>query len=157
MGVLDRADLDERDEAFQQALDFIQQSSKRWHKRLTFKNLRFAERYIEGELELFVLVKGTGVGDEQFGARLHRIPAGGFEVEHRDWQVLCPIRQPAESGCSIEAERLVADADGDQQAMLIDDVELINQPELFSVPTLVRFEGKKRLLERLRGAAYLSA
>jgi hypothetical protein len=36
--------LDERDKALEQAIDFIHQAAERWHHRLTYKNLRLAER-----------------------------------------------------------------------------------------------------------------
>ena len=45
--VSDRAEsLDERDEVLQQAIDFIQQSAKRSHNRLSLDNLRLSERYL---------------------------------------------------------------------------------------------------------------
>jgi hypothetical protein len=148
--------LGERDEALQQALDFIQQSAKRWHNRLTFNNLRFAERYIKGELELFVLLKRGGVSDEQFGARLQRIPDGGSEVEHRNWQVLCPVRQPAKSRGSVESNRLIATDGRNQQAMFVDDIKPIDEPEVFAIPSSVRLERADRLQELLGSGWHLS-
>ncbi len=156
MAVLERAELDERDEALQQALDFIQQSAKRWHERLTLNNLRFAERYVKAELELLILLKGTGVGAEQFGARLHRTPVGGSDENHRDWQVLCPVRQPANSCGDVKAQPFITGDGRDEQAMLIDDVQSIDEPEVFAVPSSIRLERANRLEELLGGGWHLS-
>ena len=43
---------DERDEALEEALNFINQAAQRWHNRFTLENLRLSERYIKGELGL---------------------------------------------------------------------------------------------------------
>ena len=44
----------------------IQQLAERWDNRLTFKNLRLAERYLKGELEILVLLKEVGVSGKQW-------------------------------------------------------------------------------------------
>jgi hypothetical protein len=149
-------DLDERDDVLEQALDFIQQSSERWHHRLTYKNLRLAERYLEGKLEICVLLKEVGVGTKECCALLNRIPLGWLDEDRYGWQVLCSLAGSAKERGNVEAERPVNHTDCDEQAMLVDHVKVVEQPDLFSVPTLVRLESAERLPELLRGASYLS-
>jgi hypothetical protein len=158
MNVLDRADsLDEQDEALEQALDFIQQSSKRWHNRLTYKNLRLAERYLEDKLEIWILFKELGIGAKECCALLNRIPLGRLNEDWHGWQVLCSLAGSAKHCGNIEAERPVGGTNRDEQAVLVDHVEVVDQPDVFPVPTQVRLEITERLPELLRGSLYLSA
>lgn len=147
----------ERDEALEQAIHFIQQSAERWHDRLTYKNLRLAERYLEAKLEVFVPIKVPGIGDEQFGAILQRVDAVRANADRHGWQVLYPIGHTAKQPSGIEGHACVGGSDGEQQAMLVDQIKVVDQPELFSVPTLIRLERTQLLCETLRGTAYLSA
>jgi len=149
-------ELDERDEALQQAIDFIQQSAKRWHNRFTYKNLRFAERYLKGELEILVLFKEVGSGAEEFGALLKRIRCRRPDTDQHGWQILCPFSLSTDRGGTVEGERLVGVADRDQQAMLVDHVEPIDQPEVFAISSSVRLERADRLQELLGGGWHLS-
>jgi hypothetical protein len=148
--------LDERDEALEQAIHFIQESAERWHNRLTYKNLRLAKRYIEGKLEILLLVKEVDIGGKEWCALLHRIPLGRLETERHDGQVLCVLTDSAKYRSNVEGERPVGDADRDQKAMFIDRVEMVDQPDVLAVPTGVRLEGIQRLPELLRGTSYLS-
>src|SRR6266545_2838784 len=149
--------LDERDEALEQALHFIQQSAERWHNRLTYKNLRLAERYLEDKLEFWVLLKELGVGTKKWCIRFNRIPLGRPDEDREGGQVLCSLAGSEQHLGSVEAERPVGGADRDEQAVLVDHVQVVDQPEAFSVPTQVRLEVVERLPELLRGSLYLSA
>jgi hypothetical protein len=159
MNALDRADsLDERDEALEQALDFIQQSSKRWHNRLTFQNPRLAERYLEDELEIGVLLKEVGGGGKEWCALLNRRSLGRLDEDREGWQILCSLAGSAKECGDVEAERPVGGGgDRDEQAVYVNDIELIKKPDLFSVPTSVRLERIDRIDELLRGPWHLSA
>jgi hypothetical protein len=77
--------LGEGDQAPQEALDFIDQSVKRWHNRLTLKNLRLAERYLERELRIAVLLKHVGWGGEEFGALFQRVPLSWPQAYGNRW------------------------------------------------------------------------
>jgi len=87
---------------------------------------------------------------------LHRVTLSRTDAERHDWQVLCPVGQFSEWLGSIENQQFVGDADREQQPMLVDRVEMVDQPYELAGPIGVRLESAERLPELLGGASYRS-
>src|SRR3954454_1838400 len=82
----ERASVEQRRKALDNACDEIAQLHNRWQKRLSFKDLRLAERYIDMELGGIgiVLRHHFGGHSEQFVAVFQReTPAAGLEQDRR--------------------------------------------------------------------------
>lgn len=155
MTVSDRAEsLDERDEVLQQAIDFIQQSAKRWHNRLSLDNLRLSERYLEGELQILVLFKVFGVGFEEYCAILNRRLLSLDALE--DGRNLVGSVHSSEQAAHVELKACRVGIDHDKHAVLVENVQPVDQPQMLSVPTTIRLERVDRLPELLGGGWHLS-
>ena len=67
---------------------------------------------------------------EEGGSVLYWIPVSRSKSDVRWWEVLGPIGDPAEFYGRVEAERAIRPADRDEQTMLVDNVEVVDQPDI---------------------------
>jgi hypothetical protein len=127
---------------------------ERFQQRLTLDKPRFAERYVEAELHLLVRFRVRGI-DEEFVAFFQRAEGiGGLDEQiHRKvpeflWKHL------GHGGANINAPK--TGTNRDQQAVLVDVVELVDYPEVVPLASLVWFESVERVNRVLAHSLYYS-
>lgn len=138
----------QRGEALQEALNFIDEQAQRWDERLQPKAWGFTKRYMEGDLDVLLLVKEKTVQADQFLVRYHRLGLTEFK----------DIADVAFSGdgvlyhSGVLRETYLSDdgAHGDDRSVLVDDIEVVDVHEqVFAVPSTVRLYAAD-CLEQLR-------
>jgi hypothetical protein len=119
----------------------LEEIGQRWHNRLTRKNPRLAQRYLDFDIVFAILVRLESA--EEFVAVFERQRMDiGFDPESEGPLPLDEF--------GVAAERL------DEQLVLVRDVEIVDGPQRLMVPSLVRLERKQEVDKRLRGSLYLS-
>ena len=134
---------------------------KRFNDRLTLKNLRLGERYVNGELHVLIYFRVRGSSME-FVASLQRdIPVGprwGDEFDARQGRMSNPEYISQIGPVTFrDAASLVRCSDSQQQTVLIDNVKLMQTPEkVISIPTFVWFDCVDKFYRILPQALYFS-
>ncbi len=152
---------EERGKVEQEAIETIRRSTERFQNRLTTRNLRFAERYLEGELHLLIYFRVRGRDEELIASFEGTQFVGWSDADIKAWKVPLPSdrfealrKSPAHRRPDVDA------AEGgpycDEQAVLVDVVQAINEPERV-IPTRVRFGRDDRVERSLAGALYFSS
>jgi hypothetical protein len=155
-------------EAVNDAADEIRQLMKEWQDRLTLKNLRLADRYRKGEI---VLIVHFTLGDAKFAAHLqraegsdgfgesakvaqHNAPSkGGGGRRHGDGELL---GNPWGEGDADAGAPEDGHPDGEQQAVLVNVVQFVENPEVVSCATLVRFGSEDGIYRGMAHSLYSS-
>src|SRR4051812_7623498 len=94
----------ERGDAAQQALDFIEQSAKRWNDRFTKKSGGLAEGYVEGKLGFDVGFEIGAGSSEQFRAVFYKTPVGWPEVNCKFLEGVLEGEVSRETGCCVQVD-----------------------------------------------------
>jgi hypothetical protein len=125
-----------RDESGHDIVNELRHTMQRFKQRLTLTNTRFVERYLAGELHLFVHFTGRGV--EEYVAHFQRADStlasrtpeqsSGFDLGRHDAHSL-EVSEYVDGG-KIRSYY-------DEQVMLISDIQPMEFPERI-VPSLVR-------------------
>src|ERR1700730_1099176 len=135
----------------------ISEQRERFKNCLSLENPRLAQRHVKKEIRLVVRFKmranrsaidlaaisegrtvGGSDGDELVGK--HCGPLGADDLFH-----LSPSAEPDASW---------PERQDDQETMFVDDVELVQGPEKFVLPSLVRLQPLELLHDRLRCSTY---
>lgn len=141
-------ELETRGETTDDAINQVRDLGKRFSDRLTVNNLRLAERYRKGELDLWIgLAPIDGQGLTKYVAIFQHagVSAGVYEVQQKQGASLGrDVRggRPDEKPCNLATA-----SDHQQQAMLVNVVHVAEAPGQF-VPSLVRLY---RFDDALRG------
>jgi len=136
----------------------LRQIGERFKNRITLPNLRLVDRYLENELHILVEYRVGPVFEEYVasfqaiqGARSSEIEIGGES-------------HVADSGATItsndggrQVHWPMPKCDGEQQAVLVDVVQLVEHPEWVAVPSLVRLNRLDRFYDVWPRALYLSS
>ena len=137
----------------------VSEQRERFKNRLSLENPRLAQRYVKKETRLVVRFKMRANGSAiDLAAIFEGRTVGGSDVDelvgkHRvrlgagDLFQLSPRAQPDASW---------PERQDDQETMFVDDVELVQGPEKFVLPSLVRLQPLELLHDRLRCSTYLS-
>jgi len=141
-------------ELIDDVLDKLRCISKRFQDRITLRNLRLAERYLNRETYLLVEFV-VRCSDEQFVACFERaLPILGSK-EHS-----CGLHPSAACDASRGSNRdgnvFKCAANGEQQAMLVDNVEFMEHPKGVPVPSLVRLNSIERFYRSIPQSLYFS-
>lgn len=154
-----------------QVVNKIRHTLERFKNRLTLKNPRLTERYLQIELRILVLITSVDLfprsGDSsqissEYVACFERaLPARGFEgkVEGVNFGVGESATECVLHDHSLEVSRERLNADGgtdcDHEAMLVDIVKLVQMPERV-IPSLVRLASVDSFYRSLRHSLYFS-
>lgn len=126
--------------------DKINKGAERIKNRLTLDNLRLAERYIKGRLQVLIEFSLEG---QNYVADFQRAP----ELEHQEPACATGREIPAGRGKG----RLSQTSDrGEQSTVLVGNIEFVENPEQVPFATLVRFDFVNRFNDRSRRALYFS-
>jgi hypothetical protein len=156
------AELEKRDKLVDNALDQLRALGQKWHDRLTLDNLRLCERYLDGTIELLILLRRQAalpfeshdfcavLKHWEHSGRRRGVEEGGKPLADAIQQ--SPTLLGSEPGMGVAAIAELpqpAMPDDEQEAVLVDVVKLAECPER-SIPTLVRLD---RLNESFRTRA----
>jgi hypothetical protein len=136
--------------------DQIREMLERFKNRLTLDNPRLVERYIKGELHLLIQLI-IGSSDEKFVAILQR--AQPVCWGKKDGGIAHEIRKPPRHIFGHQAPNIDAlkrSTYREQQSVLVDTVQLIEDPEVTSCPSVVWFEAIDCVYGVLPQALYFS-
>lgn len=129
-----------------------------WADRLTLNNLRFAERYLKGEIHVciwFEQIEKSYISDK---ARQFRAIINGTDaVSGREDQAgaLLPRLEAKEIGSCQDVHMLVRGPYRHDGLVLIERVELVDDPEGFA-PAFVWFEAVDEPSHLLSGSVYFT-
>lgn len=120
--------------------DALRQLMNRWDDRFTLADPRLAKRYLESKLliRIYFRVRSTGI---QHVACLERFR--GFLAEKE-----VNLGKRPTNTLSQQLRHFLTDVDGrlddhrDYQTVLVGIVQLVEHPELVTLPSLVRFQGQ---------------
>src|SRR5438046_181141 len=116
-------------------IDKLHQISERFKDVISARNLRLAERYFKQEIHLLIEFGIRGI-DDQFVAHLER--AMPFPGDNRQFQdrfgVNAEFRIPFRSNVVASEKH----PNGEQQAVLVGIVQLMEYPERMPIASLVR-------------------
>lgn len=156
---------DERDELVNHSLDKLRELGQVWRDRLTFDNLRLAERYVKGDLDLCVVFQRIGTRDTgEYVAVLKKdgFPRIGKKCGiGRDFPVnftdLVPeFQHLSDPGIGNPIEEAAGPGRrDDQQLVLVEIIKLAQRPEAI-VPTVVRLCRLDEWYNRSRDILYFS-
>ena len=136
--------------------DQVVEMLDRFQQRLTLANTQLAERYIKSELHFLIHFRIRGI-DEEFVAHFQRAEdISGFHKEIENWKGLTVGLFEMSSHKCAEVDTSKARTDSDKQAVLVDIVKLVNDPEIVSLPSLVWFDRVERVNRILPHALYFS-
>lgn len=157
---------EKRDELINNSLNQLRRLGKKWQDRLTMDNLRLDERYVVGQLNIWIHFKRTWRGaTSEFLAVLQdrdaRTLGIGLSLEGQTggrWGR--SERSDNAEGppwCGTKADSPISQAEGgnNQQAVLVEIVKLVKSPEVL-VPTLVRLRRFDELQRCRRNTVYYS-
>lgn len=149
--------LDECDERLEEFFASLDESRKRWSERLSFDTSQLAERYIHGELRVAVIGRSTLTGQEQLCAWFYPdgLPAEEGELRRSGLQELVVRLESSHDRSGVNGDAAEATGDGEQQVVLINDVQLVDGPKPFLCPSRVRLQRLDSLLHGGRGALEL--
>jgi hypothetical protein len=148
--------LQQRGEQRDDALNGASELLKRWEKRLTLQNLRLVERYAECEIDICVH-RVTRNPPEQDGAHNYALSLFGSQDRRR----VRPSRRVSKGAdvghqaIQVENDVLVGLRYGEQEAVLIDNVEVVQGPQ-GGIASLVWLETVKDVQRLLADAICLS-
>jgi hypothetical protein len=136
--VLERLRRQERDEQINEIIDRAAQLRERWNNRLTLDNRRFIKRYFDAEswiAVVYTIKVASGFRAEQYCAIFQAAVSRPQSKGGADYGLLLP----RDIHLHAKKHSLVASKDGEQQAMLVDYVELMEAPQTV-VPSTVWFQ-----------------
>ena len=119
-------------------LDRLRKYIERWDNRITFDNLRLAERYVKSEIHIHVLFEVSG-NPEKFVAHFHRTPS--------------KLKYPPALKAFVDV--LTSDKRNNQKAVFVDNVKLVETPKRV-VPSFVWFDRVDSFYSRLPHGTYFS-
>lgn len=148
--------------------DRAHQLGQRWNDRLTLKNLRLTERYIEGELKLIVWFTILPWGAGQFCAifqrerclgRVEGDPVIGcitckLPISLGDIGIIDETRSMHRS--DVNCELSSSTGDREENSVLVDNIEVVQGPDHLVVPSLVRLQRAEFLDEVLPRSVYFA-
>jgi hypothetical protein len=136
--------LQEQSKFVDDVFDNIRQLMEKWKNKLTLANLRLVERYVKGELRIHV-VFATVAKDYIAEFQACRLLGFKLKVDGEGTDLLWRCRG-----------KFVIERDGKQEAMLVDNVKTMENPER-TIPSLVRFQEADRFYRVFPHALYFSA
>lgn len=131
-----------QDELVDDAVNKTRQLMEKWKNRLTLDNLRLSERYLKGEITIFIFwnVRGADQPNNlcavfQYGERPVRLPADrSTEVDLEGH--LGHIAPHIDGGSNNATDSTSSDK---QEMMLVHNVKVVEFPEI-PIPTVVRLD-----------------
>jgi hypothetical protein len=150
--------LKQRSKAGEDALNLMRHYMERREHTFTFDNPRFAERYIEGELNLLIHFL-IGQSDEEFVAWLQREhPIGGRDLRKANERRALKFAEPLQKtsmAIAPEIHAVKSRTDRHDEPVFVDIVKLMEPPDGV-VPTLIRFGSINHVYRILPHALYFS-
>ena len=110
---------------------------ERWEQRLTFHNLRIAERYLKREARILVNMRFPGIltDTEEFCAILERPSIiGGLEKEMRGGH--CQFGKNLADG-EVKTDARMRGSDDEEQSVFVGIIKLMESPQIL-VPAAIR-------------------
>jgi hypothetical protein len=133
-----------------QVIDRIGQLLERYQNRMTFDNVRVAERY--AKFQVHILIHFRFDGKEQVASFSCCPEFRGGKTEERPNPIV--ILKKRFGRIKLEARN--ANIGYEQGTVFISDVEFINDPEGITLPSLIRFGSPNSMYSIIRHALYFS-
>jgi hypothetical protein len=147
--------LQEPDKLADDAVNEIGQLMEKWKNRLTPDNLRIAERYIEGDIEILLHLQiQKATYPTKFCAILNHCDSAGNRCRRAQGKASGLLGQwPVAEN---EHSRGISIANNKQEAVFVDVVKIVENPEV-KAPTIVRLESIYNTYRIRADSLYFSA
>lgn len=139
----------QRQQLVDQLLCRVAKLGKRWKNRLSFDNLRFAERYAEGSLEVIVYVRSKRLENANQWAVHYRKDSGLFDVFDIDG--VCAFSHSGDFFSGREAAK-----HRNEDSVLVSDIQHVELPNKVMVPSRVTLQRPDDINSVLTGSLYFS-